>query len=197
MKRTKQSSAKDILNFISEAGMLKRVQRSGWSVLGIKHAESVAEHSFRCSVIGYILARMEHVPPYKALLMTLFNDIHEARITDLHKMAQRYVMSKKAEDMSYYEQINSLPEIIKKELFDLRREYNSQRTKESIIARDADILECLIQAKEYYEHGFLGAIKFTKKAPAALRTESARKLWNLAKHTDLTNWWFALSNFKR
>ena len=52
---------KELLNFIAEAGMLKRVRRSGWSVLGIKDAETVAEHSFRCAVIGYILASMENI----------------------------------------------------------------------------------------------------------------------------------------
>jgi putative hydrolase of HD superfamily len=49
---------KRILNFISEAGMLKRVKRSGWSVLGIVNAESVAEHSFRCAVINMLSYRI-------------------------------------------------------------------------------------------------------------------------------------------
>ena len=35
---------KSVLDFISEAGLLKRVSRSGWSVVGIKDAESVADH---------------------------------------------------------------------------------------------------------------------------------------------------------
>ena len=79
----------NIVEFILETGVLKRTPRSGWSLLGIDHAESVADHSFRCAVIGYLLARMEKVSVHQVLLMTLFNDIHEARITDLHKMAQR------------------------------------------------------------------------------------------------------------
>jgi putative hydrolase of HD superfamily len=61
----------DILNFISEAGLLKRTPRSGWFVAGIKNPESVAEHSFRCAVIGYCLAKMEDADPYQVLLMTL------------------------------------------------------------------------------------------------------------------------------
>ncbi|UCB56838.1 MAG: HD family hydrolase [Candidatus Omnitrophota bacterium] len=188
---------KDILNFIAEAGLLKRLRRSGWSVMGVKDAETVAEHSFRCAVIAYLLARMEGVSPYKVLLMALFNDIQEARITDLHKMAQRYIEAHAAEDKSFNEQISSLPKNIKKELKDMYREYKAQQSKESIIARDADILECLIQAKEYYEYGYPEATKFMKKAPRFLKTKSARSVWRQGKNMSLNEWWFELSDFKR
>ncbi|MBU1852816.1 MAG: HD domain-containing protein [Candidatus Omnitrophica bacterium] len=196
-KAVKVRSFKKALDFISEAGMLKQLKRSGWSVLGIKDAESVAEHSFRCAVIGYVLACMEKASSYKVLLMTLFNDMHEARITDLHKMAQRYIEVEGVEDKVFYEQVNFLPSQMEKELRDIRKAYRNQKTKESIIARDADILECLIQAKEYQGHGFLEAGKFMKKAPFFLMTRSARRLWGLAKKTDLNQWWVKLSEFKR
>ena len=186
-----------LVDFIAEAGLLKLTRRSGWSVLGIKNAESVAEHSFRCAVIGYLLAKTERACGYKVLLMTLLNDVHEARITDLHKMAQRYFDIEKAEDSSYREQIGSLPPDIKSELSLLRREYTAQKTKESIVARDADILECLVQAKEYHDFGYARAHQFMRKAPEFLKTKSARRLWRLAKDKDLNSWWLGLSRFKR
>jgi len=195
MKNTKD--IKKIIQFISEAGMLKNVKRSGWQVLGIKEAESVAEHSFRCAVIGYILAGMEGASCYKVSLLTLFNDIHEARITDLHKMAQRYITIDNAEDRCFIEQVKNLPDKLRKELTTLHEEYRKQKTKESIIARDADILECLIQAKEYYEQGFSKAIEFTKRAPRFLKTKSAKKLWRFVNTNNITNWWAVYSDFKR
>src|SRR3989338_8974955 len=198
MKRKEQKkTVTDILNFIAEAGMLKRVQRSGWSVVGIKNAESVAEHSFRCAVIGYILAYMEGASPYRVLVMALFNDMHEARIGDLHKMAQRYIDLQPAEDKAFYEQIRHLPEKMRRELKKLRDEYRKQKTIESIIARDADVLECLVQAKEYLEHGFSEAGKFMKKAPKVLRTKSAKELWESAKDMGLNGWWLRFSEFRR
>lgn len=196
-KNAQKAPLKGILNFISEAGMLKQIKRSGWSVLGIKDSESVAEHSFRCALIGYLLAHREKACTYKVLLMALFNDLPEARIGDLHKMAQRYFNILFAEDKSFAEQITTLPADIRAELTNLRKEYNRQKTKESIIARDADILECLIQAKEYKEQGFLQAAKFMQKAPRFLKTESAKDLWRLAKLTNLNDWWLALSKFER
>jgi len=112
-------------------------------------------------------------------------------------MAQRYIKLEKAEDSSFSEQIEKLPSGIQKELSGLRREYRAQKTKESIIARDADILECLIQAKEYKEHGFKEAVKFMKKAPDVLRTKTAKALWKLAKSSDVNKWWERLSVFER
>jgi putative hydrolase of HD superfamily len=196
-KKTKHPPLTAILNFISEAGMLKRVERSGWSVVGIKEKESVADHSFRCALIGYILAHCEAANPYRVLLMTLFGDIHEARITDLHKMAQRYVDLPAAENVAFYEQIDSLPQLFKGELRRVRQEYASQKTQESIIARDADILECLLQAKEYYEFGFPQAASFMKKAPQYLMTQTAKALWRKARKSTLNDWWKHLSEFKR
>lgn len=196
-RKSKNLSTKNTLDFISEAGLLKRVSRSGWSVLGIKNAESVADHSFRCAVISYVLAHMEKASPYKAMLMALFNDIQEARITDLHKMAQRYIDADAAEESAFYEQISVLPGSIKGELSSMHQEYKKQRTKESIIARDADILECLIQAKEYHQHGYSQAPKFIGKAVSFLKTKSARRLWQSAKKMDLNKWWLKLSEFKR
>ena len=193
----KKKQTKAIVDFIAEAGLLKLIKRSGWSVLGIRDAESVADHSFRCAIIGFLLAGMEKAKAYKVLLMTLFNDVHEARITDLHKMAQRYINIERAEDKSSDEQVSSLPRNIRKELVRMRREYKKQSTSESIIARDADILECLIQAKEYQDHGYRKAQQFMKKAPRFLKTKSAKELWKWAKKADLDNWWLKLSEFKR
>lgn len=193
----KKNDIGSLLNFIAEAGMLKRIPRSGWAVLGIKESESVAGHSFRCAVLGYLLAVMEGADSSRVLSMALFHDIHEARITDLHKMAQRYIDLKKIEDKVFLEQVSPLPGKVKKGLSSMRKEYNLQETKESIIVRDADILECLIQAKEYYQQGFSQAEKFMEKAPVHLKTSSARKLWKTAKDKDFNSWWFKLSDFKR
>jgi putative hydrolase of HD superfamily len=186
----------NIVEWILEAGLLKRTPRSGWSLLGIDNPESVADHSFRCAAIGYALAHMEGADVYRTLLMTLFNDIHEARITDLHKMAQHYVDAEAAEDKAFEDQTGGLPEGIRDEMSSMRSEYRAQESKESVIARDADILECLIQAREYSDHGHTSAARFMKNA-GHLQTESARNLWTLAEQTDTNDWWSRIGTFER
>ena len=185
------------VNLFAEAGLLKKVKRSGWWVAGIRNPESVADHCFRCAIIGYHMAHLEGVDPFKVLIMTLFNDIHESRINDLHKMGHYYIDFKAAEKRVFKDQIKSLAGQAKAEMEGLRREYDEQVTKESIVARDADILECLLQAKEYYEEGHTKAKKFFQKAPDHLKTKTAKMFWRNIRNWDSSKWWEDVVKFER
>lgn len=196
-KKTSSNKYLAALNFFAEAGLLKRVKRSGWWVAGIKNPESVADHCFRCAVMGYYLAYLEDVDPFKVVTMTLFNDIHEARINDLHKMGHYYIDFKDAEKKVFKDQVEPFDDVIKKALTKMRNDYDAQMSKEAIVARDADILECLIQAKEYYDDGYLKAKTFFKKAPDYLKTESAKKIWIQVKKWDSSSWWENVVKFER
>lgn len=196
-KKRKTDSTISALNFFAEAGLLKRVKRSGWWVAGIENPESVADHSFRTAVIGFYLAYLEKVDPFRVVMMTLFNDIHEARINDLHKMGHSYIDFKDAEKKVFRDQIKELDKKVRIPLEVLRREYDQQRSKASLVARDADILECLVQAKEYYDNGYTQAKHFFIKAPEFLKTKSARKIWKEIKTWDSSFWWQNVVKFER
>ncbi len=190
-------SSVSALNFFAEAGLLKRVKRSGWWVAGIENPETVAEHCFRCAVIAFYLAHEENVDPYKTMAMALFNDIHEARINDLHKMGHYYIEFRQAEKKVFKDQIAALNRKVVRELQCLRDEYDTQKSKESIVTRDADILECLLQAKEYVDNGYPVAKTFFKRAPDFLRTKTARRLWAQALKWDSHLWWQEVVKFER
>ncbi len=185
------------INFFAEAGLLKSIKRSGWWVAGIKDPESVADHCFRCAVIGYYLAHLEGAEVFKVLAMTLFNDIHEARINDLHKMGHYYIDFKAAEKKVFEDQVRPLDKGVREEMIAFRREYERQESLESRVARDADILECLVQAKEYYDNGHPKAEKFFRKAPDHLKTASAQRLWERLRHWDSGSWWENVVKFER
>ena len=185
------------VNFFAEAGLLKRVKRSGWWVVGIENPESVAEHCFRCAVMGYYIAHCEGVNPYHVLTMTLFNDIHESRINDLHKMGHYYIDFKAAEKRVFTDQILKLDQKISRELQGMRRDYDEQMTKEAIVARDADILECLLQAKEYMDNGYPAAKNFFQRAPSCLKTKTAQRIWQQIKKWDSHDWWQEVVKFER
>ncbi len=185
------------LDFFAEAGLLKKVKRSGWWVVGIKDPESVADHSFRCAVMAYYMAHLEGVDPYKTTVMALFNDIHEARINDLHKMGHYYIDFRTAEKKAFNDQVKDLDKKIKEELSAFRKAYDDQETKESLIARDADILECLLQAKEYMQDGHKKAKIFLNRAPDFLKTKSAKKMWQSLKVWDSEEWWQKIVKFER
>ncbi len=194
---TKNKNILAAVNFFAEAGLLKKVKRSGWWVAGIKDPESVAEHSFRCAVMGYTIAHLEKADPFKVMVMALFNDIHESRINDLHKMGHYYIDFKEAEKKVFADQIKDLDQSMARQLNNFRREYDQQMTLESVVVRDADILECLLQAKEYYDHGYLKAEKFFKKAPEYLKTKSAQNFWRQIKDWDSSQWWERVVKFER
>jgi len=202
MSRTQRRSSAgksyvNALNFFAEAGLLKRVQRSGWWVAGIEHPETVAEHSFRCAVIAYYIAHCENADPFKAVTMALFNDIHEARINDLHKMGHYYINFRDAEKKAFADQIAALDHRVRKALAFLRSAYDAQSCRESLIARDADILECLLQAKEYVDNGYPAARTFFKSAPGHLKTKTARLLWKKTLRWDSHAWWQEVVKFER
>ena len=131
------------------------------------------------------------------MAMCLFNDIHEARINDLHKMGHHYIDFREAEAKVFNDQTKNLHKKVKDDLTKYRGEYDGQKTKESIVARDADILECLLQAKEYYDSGHLQANKFFTTAPDHLKTKTAKKLWKTMKSWDSGSWWENVVKFER
>ncbi len=201
-KNKKTSSPKNVrrdnaLDFFAEAGLLKRVKRSGWWVAGIKDPESVADHCFRCAVIGFYIAHEEGADPYRVLAMTLFNDIHEARINDLHKMGHYYIDFKDAEKRVFKDQVATLPPKVRDALTDIRGDYDTQLTHEALIARDADILECLVQAREYEDSGHPVAEKFLQRAPGFLKTRTAKQLWKGLRRWDPAAWWQNVVKFER
>ena len=187
---------KKITNFLFELGTLKHVKRSGWWIINVKDPENVAEHSFRAGAIGYVLADMEKVNKEKVAIMCLFNDLHEARLNDLHKVGQRYIDFRKAETAAHKEQTDSLGNI-GKEFFSLHKEFQEQKTKEAIVARDADLLENAFQAKEYMEIGYNDAQNWIDNIKTILKTDSAKKLLDEIEKTSSNDWWKNLKKIER
>ena len=141
---------KDFVNFFFETGMLKHAKRSGWWLINVKDPENIAEHSFRTAIVGYFLAKSEKVNVEKVVMMCLFHDLHESRVNDLHKVGQRYINFKEGEIKASQDQMKNLGEA-GKEILKLNEEVYEQKTKEAIVAKDADLVECAVQAKEYVE----------------------------------------------
>jgi len=186
----------NITNFLYETGQLKRVKRSGFWLIGVNNPESVAEHSFRAAVLGYFLAKMEEVDVNKVTLMCLFNDMHESRINDLHKVGQRYIDFKIAETKAQKEQTAELGDA-GKEMFSLREEFAGQETRESLVARDADLLENALQAREYIKIGYKDAQNWIDNIWKVIKTESGKKLLKQIEKNDPNDWWRGLKKIER
>jgi putative hydrolase of HD superfamily len=183
---------KNLVNYIFEIGQLKRLKRSGFTLSGINQADSVAEHSHRAAIIGYILAEMEGANAEKVASMLLIHDLAECRVMDQHKVAARYQNNKQAEIIAFNEQLESLPPSIAKKFLRYFTETNERQSKEGIIAKDADWLELAFQAKEYVDIGYKSAVDLINNVEQLLETKSAKNLIADMKKTQFTDWWQGL-----
>jgi len=183
---------KDIAKFLYEMGQLKRVKRSGWWIAGVKDPESVAEHTFRTAVIAYLLARLEGADTGKAVLMALFHDLPEARTNDAHRIVRRYADWRDVDQKAMSEQGKRLPGEVANQVISLFEEFEKEVSSEAKVVRDADLLECIVQAREYQALGYHDVVDWIFNARAALRTESAKEIAEECLETEPKEWWQGL-----
>lgn len=178
-----------LARFVYEAGMLKRLPRAGWSLLGIPQPESVAEHVYRTAVIGYCLAQIEGRDADRTAALCLFHDLAEARTGDHHALAKRQGIAAGAEAAAWSSLTGGLPPELGRRLAELRSEYAADASPEAQLAHDADRLECLVQAREYESAGITGTEAFVAGVLAGLRSRAARALARSCLETAPDEWW--------
>jgi len=177
---------KRIVNFLFEAGMLKKTPRTGYQFLGTGK-ETVAEHSFRTTVIGYILSTFESgAEPLKTTLMCLFHDLAEARTGDHNYVNKKYVSVD--EDRALKDLSEGLP--CGNEIVALNHEFREGNSIEAAIANDADQLDLMMELKEQLDLGNNYAREWLEYAVRRLRTSTAKKMAREILATDSTEWWF-------
>ncbi len=187
---------KKITNFFFELVSLKRVQRSGLLVVGVRNSDSVAEHCFVAAQIAYILAKIENANAEHAAIIALFHDNSESRIGDFNLIHHCYLKSRQAEKRAFFDQIRELPS--KENLRQIFEEFETGNTPEGIIARDADKLELAIQAKCTLDMGSNKSVQlWIDRIRTLLKTESAKKLLEIIEKTDMNEWWQAIAEIQK
>jgi putative hydrolase of HD superfamily len=182
--------SREILKFFFEMGHLSRVKREGWRLLGIEHPESIADHTLRAAQIGWVMAHMEgNANPHEVAAMLIFHDMGETRIGDIHKLANRYITADEARAVT--EQTTRLGAIGPKVL-DLWNQIEDRSSPAGIIAKDADLLELAVRAKEYMEQGYREANEWFEAAQTRVKTETAKKLIAELREVSSNEWWHGL-----
>ena len=177
---------KDLINFLFEVGMLKKTPRTGYQFLG-SGKESVAEHTFRMTIIGYLLSLQEpKADSMKTTLMCLFHDLHEARTGDHNYVNKRYVQID--EEKAVQDLAKGLPS--RDQIVSLTREFAEGKSLEACISRDADQLDLILSLKEQQDLGNPYAREWIHYALKRLQSEAARSMAQKILETDSTEWWF-------
>ncbi|MFJ9794508.1 HD family hydrolase [Streptomyces sp. NPDC101145] len=181
------AEARGTAGFIFEMGVLKNAKRTGWWFTGNNNPESIAEHSFRVGVIGAVLAMMEGVDPAKVALMCLFHDTQETRIGDIPHIGRRYIDAVRNEAVTA-DQVSAAHPAVKAGVQRIVAQYEAGDTPEAVVAKDADKLECLVQAVEYRAQGNTLVQDWIDTSMNALKTGSARALAEAALTMSPLEW---------
>ncbi|MFH1293023.1 MAG: HD domain-containing protein [Pseudomonadota bacterium] len=177
---------KRTIEFLFEVGMLKKTPRTGYQFLG-SGGESVADHSFRTAVIGYVLASQEPgADRNKVVLMCLFHDFPEARTGDHNYVNKKYV--KTHEERAVQDQVRELS--FGDEIVDLFQEFNGCDTLEARLAKDADQLDLILELKEQLDSGNPNAKDWLSYAVKRIITDGAKQMAQEILTTNSSDWWF-------
>ncbi len=155
-------------------------------------SDNIATHSHRTSLISWFLAKMENVDPYKVVMMTLLHDIKEVRSGDHNYLHKKYV--KIFDDEISKDQLQNLPFT---DLFKINTEFEIRKSKEAIVAKDADLLDQILLLKEYVHQGNVeakiwlsgkGNVNKENVQYSNLKTKSARKLGKEILNGKVSEW---------
>ena len=188
---------KKIVDFFFEVGALKNQNRTGYLHEKVEHKESIASHVLRAVQIGEVLCYLEGGDELSVKNIILYHDNGEARITDLHKLAQKYFAKDqlhKAELEALKDQVKNLPRELGEKMLKSFISYEKGDSIDAKIARDADTLELLVTIREYELIGHENFGFWFDDAKKHLKTDSGRKLFKKIRKGKFNNWW--INKFK-
>ncbi|MEI6462665.1 MAG: HD domain-containing protein [bacterium] len=185
-----------LTKFFYEVGTLRKLARSHrQTLLTDDLSDNIASHSYRVTVISYFLAVEEKVDPNKVIKMALFHDVSEARSGDQNWVHKKYVKVYEEEIMK--DQLDGI--VNDNEIFTVMEEYNKRESKESKIAKDADLLDQIYLLKEYEHRGNVEAKRWLKSNAQykSIYSKTAKKIAELAMKSEPNVWWWNVWTDKR
>lgn len=168
-----------------EAGMLCRLQRSGYHFLGAGN-ESVAEHTFMTTFIAMAMAELAPgADGDKMVKMALVHDLAEARTGDLNYVHRQYATAHEDRALAHLARNSDLGGKIQA----LVREFNRAETLEARLVKDADQLSFVLELKRLQDIGTRTVEKWLPPVLARLKTEVGRTLAESLMATEWDAWW--------
>lgn len=135
-----------LIDALAVAGRLKDVTRHCDTALGRR--ESVAEHSWRLTLLAYFVSdEFPEADLTKLLKMCLIHDLGEAFTGDIPSF-DKTAENEAREDRLLGEWVDSLPEPFRAEMRALYAEMNARESLEARIYKALDNLEAVIQHNE-------------------------------------------------
>lgn len=181
---TKSRTAR-LADFCYEAGFLRHIPRSGFPFLGTGK-QNVAEHSYRVTVIGWILAKIAGVDHSKVMQLCIFHDFHEARTGDFNYVNHRYNTCRAHDAM--FDAVQGTG--VENEILEFFKEFEQKTSIESRLANDADQIDLILELAVELSKGNRFAREWLDSALKRLQTDQGRYLADAILRKDPNNWWY-------
>lgn len=184
------------LELLYEVGSLRFIERAWKQFLNPDYA-NLAEHHLRVVWIALLLAKYEGKGNVEKIMkMALVHDVSESRTGDLNYLGKQYATRNESKAISDILKDTELGD----ELSELWHEYESKKTIEAKIVKDADFLDVDLELKEQKSMGKNHVDKWAprrKKVLKKLYTASAKKLWKAIQTSKPEDWFdTALNRYK-
>jgi putative hydrolase of HD superfamily len=166
---------RNLIRFSIEIGKLKKVQRRGWVIRGIKNAESIASHCYVAALLVWIFAKQKRLNQEVLILMALLHDVFASVIGDTTPYDKILRVSKnkkklfetlpwlgspegkrllslenmETDSKALDKVVSFLPPNLRNEAKYFWLEYKTGVSREARFARQVDRIESVIQAMEY------------------------------------------------
>lgn len=138
---------KNIIKFLNDLEALKSELRHSWMSSG--RQESVAEHSWRCAVLALVLApEFSKLNIVQVIKMCLIHDFGEVYYGDIPAFSTQPKDKRQKEEAGVKKLVKPLLSALQKEIIELWREFEDEKTSEAKLAKSNDKLEVLIQHNE-------------------------------------------------
>lgn len=187
-KKARIDNSRKLVNFLFEAGTLRKTMRSHrQALLTDDLSDNIAAHSYRVTLIGALLARLEGGNRERVMLMCLLHDLEETRSGDQNWVHRKYVRTYEPEIAR--DQLAALPGAA--DWLKLDKEFSARQTLESKLAKDADLLDQVFILCEYAWQGNKEAQLWLDGGEQEKRmfTKTAKKLAKRARTQRPSDWW--------
>lgn len=178
----------NIVNFLHELSVMKRRNVSGFDQFVKQNHCTLAAHAYRAAMIGVIIANEEGANEAKVCMMMLVHENAEIRTGDPDFIASKYGMKPHgSEKKAFKDQVKNLQESLAKKLYYFFKEKEKCESLEAKVAWDADILDQIMSAKEFYDNGVKGA-KTWLKNKYNWHTKTGEKIFRAVLEGDSNDW---------
>ncbi len=185
----------DIVTIIEAGEILKRLQRTGWALVGAMQdkGESIADHAFGTALTALLIALFrkqngDSVDVAKVLIMAILHDLPESRISDIPTGEalpgrEQLVKAKEQAEMEAMDSLLGSLGNAGRELLEIWRELQACNSLESRIVQAADTLDMLSHAIALEKSGMKAGLldEFfisTENSLKSLQIPLASKIYN-------------------